>query len=87
MLNGWATTPRASGYNFWGVLRICMALKTLQCCGNASLPEQRSASRVDWMLNKEGESNDWQTKIFKSLDKVFKTAEEAKFGCKVSFPP
>ncbi len=40
----WATTPRARGCNFWGV-RGCMAHKTLWCCGNASLPEQRSALR------------------------------------------
>jgi hypothetical protein len=30
----------------FGLLRVCMALKTLQCCGNASLPEQRSALRA-----------------------------------------
>jgi hypothetical protein len=28
-----------------------MALKTLQCCGNASLPEQRSALRAIHTLN------------------------------------
>jgi hypothetical protein len=41
--HGWAITPRASGYNFWGLLRVFMALITLQCCGNSSLPKQRSA--------------------------------------------
>ncbi len=31
---------------FWGLLRVCMALKTLRCCGDASLPEQRSTLRA-----------------------------------------
>ncbi len=37
--------PQASAYNFWR-LRGCMALKTLQCCGDASLLDQRSALRA-----------------------------------------
>jgi hypothetical protein len=36
---------------FLGVLRVCMALKTLQCCGGASWPEQRSALRAMHTLN------------------------------------
>ncbi len=31
---------------FLGVLRVCMALKTLRYCGDASLPEQRSTLRA-----------------------------------------
>ena len=39
--------PKQAGIILWG-LRKCMALKTLQCCGNASLPEQRSTfSNID----------------------------------------
>ncbi len=34
-----------------GVLRVCMALKILLCCGNNSLPEQRSNSRAIHTLN------------------------------------
>jgi hypothetical protein len=36
---------------FWGLLRVCMALKTLQCCGNESPPEQWSALRAIHTLN------------------------------------
>jgi hypothetical protein len=32
-------------------LRVFMALKTLRCCGDSSLPEQRSALRAINTLN------------------------------------
>jgi hypothetical protein len=48
---GWGTTSQASRYNFGGLLRVCMALKTLWCCGDSSLPGQRSALRAIYTLN------------------------------------
>ncbi len=33
-------TPPSKRMYFWGLLTVCMALKTLQCCGNSSSPEQ-----------------------------------------------
>ncbi len=38
--------PPNKRIQFWGLLRVCMALKTLQCCGNSSLSEQRSTLRA-----------------------------------------
>jgi hypothetical protein len=50
--NKWmVNNPPSKRIQFLGVLRVCMALKTLQCCGDASLPEQRSASRAIHTLN------------------------------------
>ncbi len=43
--------PPSKRIYFWGLLRVFMALKTLQCCGNSSLPEQRSALRAINTLN------------------------------------
>ncbi len=42
--------PLSKWIQFFGTLRVCMALKTLWCCGNASLPEQ-SALRAMHTLN------------------------------------
>ncbi len=41
----WGQPPSKQRY-FGGLLRVCMALKTLQCCGNSSLLEQKSALRA-----------------------------------------
>ncbi len=43
--------PPSKGIYFLRLLRVCMALKTLQCCGDSSLPEQRSALRAKNTLN------------------------------------
>ncbi len=43
--------PPSKRLLYWGLLRVCMALKTLQCCGDSSLPEQRSALRAIHTLN------------------------------------
>jgi hypothetical protein len=43
--------PPSKRIIFFGLLRVCMALKTLQCCGNASLPEERSPFRAIHTLN------------------------------------
>ncbi len=43
--------PETRVRNCLRLLRVCMALKTLQCCGNASLPEQRRALRGVYTLN------------------------------------
>jgi hypothetical protein len=38
--------PPSKQIKFLGLLRMCFAIKTLQWCGNASSPEQRSALRA-----------------------------------------
>jgi hypothetical protein len=38
-------------YIILGLLRVCMALKTLRCCGNASSREQKSALSTIHTLN------------------------------------
>ncbi len=43
--------PPSKRIYFWGLLRVFMALKTLQCCGDSSLPEQRSTLRAINTLN------------------------------------
>ncbi len=43
--------PPSMRIKFLRLLRVCMALKTLQSCGDASLPEQRSALRAIHTLN------------------------------------
>jgi hypothetical protein len=43
--------PPSKQIKFLGLLRVFMALKTLRCCGNSSLPEQRSALRAINTLN------------------------------------
>jgi hypothetical protein len=43
-------TPEQADVIFAAV-EVCMALKTLQCCGDASLPEQRSALKAVNTLN------------------------------------
>ncbi len=43
--NGWAITPKQADI-LLGAVEVFMALKTLRCCGNSSLPEQRSALRA-----------------------------------------
>jgi hypothetical protein len=43
--------PLSKRIYFWGLLRVFMALKTLQYCGNSSSPEQRSALRAINTLN------------------------------------
>ncbi len=42
--------PKQAGIIF-GLLRACMALKTLQCCGDTSLLEQRGTLRAIHTLN------------------------------------
>jgi hypothetical protein len=50
--NKWmVNNPPSKWIYFGGLLRVCMALKTLQCCGDASSPEQRSALRAIHTLN------------------------------------
>jgi hypothetical protein len=43
--------PPSKQIYFLGLLRVFMALKTLQCCGDSSLPEQRSTLRAIITLN------------------------------------
>jgi hypothetical protein len=43
--------PPSKRISFLRLLRVCMALLTLRCCGNASLPEQRSTLRGIHTLN------------------------------------
>ncbi len=43
--------PPSKRVYFLGLLRVFMALKILRCCGNSSLPEQRSALRAINTLN------------------------------------
>ncbi len=43
--------PPSKWIYFLGLLRVFMALKTLRCCGDSSLPEQRSALRAINTLN------------------------------------
>ena len=43
--------PPSKRVYFLGLLRVCMALKTLRCCGDSSSPEQRSALRTINTLN------------------------------------
>ena len=43
--------PPSKRMYFLGLLRVCMALKTLQCCGNASSLEQRSTLSAIHTLN------------------------------------
>ncbi len=49
-LDGWVTTPWASGYNFGGS-RVCMALKVLLCSGNDALSQLWSVLRAIHTLN------------------------------------
>jgi hypothetical protein len=49
---GWMSdNPPSKRIEFLRLLRVCMALKTLRCRGNASLPEQRSPLRGIHTLN------------------------------------
>jgi hypothetical protein len=43
--------PPSKRIYFWGQLRVFMALKTLRCCGDSSLAEQRSTLRAKNTLN------------------------------------
>ncbi len=43
--------PPSKWIYFWGQLRVFMALKTLRCCGDSSLVEQRSTLRAKNTLN------------------------------------
>ncbi len=43
--------PPSKQIYFLGLLRVFMALKTLRCCANISLPEQRSALRAINIIN------------------------------------
>ncbi len=43
--------PPSKRISFLGLLRVFMALKTLRCCGDSSLPKHRSALRAINTLN------------------------------------
>jgi hypothetical protein len=47
------SNPLSKRMKFLRLLRVCMALKTLQCCGNASLLEQMSTLRGIHTLNSQ----------------------------------
>ncbi len=79
--------PPSKWIYFLGLLRVFMALKTLQCCGNSSSPEQRSALRAINTLNPPKE----YTRKRGGLSPIHSThqggAQDLMWGARGPFPP
>jgi hypothetical protein len=64
-----------------------MALKTLQCCGDASLPEQRSALRAKHTLNPPPPIHPQAQRVVTHPFDASAQAQGLMWGARGSFPP
>jgi hypothetical protein len=78
--------PKQAGIVF-RLLRACMALKTLRCCDDASLPKQRGVSRAIHTLNNPKN----YTRLLRGLSAIHsmrrRGAQGLMWGARGPFPP
>jgi hypothetical protein len=79
--------PPSKQIYFLGLLRAFMALKTLRCCGDSSLPEQRSSLRAKNTLNPPKKYICKLGRLSSIYSKHRRGAQGLMWGARGPFPP
>ncbi len=79
--------PPSKRIQILGLLRVCMALLTLQCCGDSSSPGQRSALRAINTLNPPKKYICKLRRLSSIYSKHWRGAHGLMWGTRGPFPP